>query len=369
MRTAKPTDRANGLAASPAASDVPGPLQDLHVAELSPLISPRALKAQLPASEHVQAVVVQARRDIQRIVRKDDPRLLVVIGPCSIHDTTAALEYAARLNELRAQYQDRLLILMRAYFEKPRTTVGWRGLINDPDMDGGFAMEKGLCAARKLLLTINAMGLPTAVEMLDPVTPQYFADLVSWGTIGARTTESQPHRAMASGLSMPIGFKNGTDGGYLVAIQAILSARGPHSFLGINQQGTCCVVRTQGNPDTMLILRGGSSGPNYQAAAIRAAADGLRAAGLPESMIVDCSHANSNYAPDKQADVWKTVLDERAQTGQAVIGLMVESHLGAGRQNIPPDRSQLQYGVSVTDGCIDWPTTERLLAYAYEQVG
>ncbi len=262
-----------------------------------------------------------------------------------------------------------LFIVMRTYFEKPRTTTGWRGLINDPHMDGSFAMEDGLHLARELLLRINAMGLPTAVEMLDPVTPQYFADLVSWGAIGARTAESQTHRAMASGLSMPIGFKNATDGNLQVAVDALVSARAPHSFLGIDQDGRSCVVKTTGNPDGVLILRGGTSGTNYHAVAILDAQAMLQAAKLPTAIIVDCSHANSRYHPAEQELVWKTVIRDREFTRNAVVGLMMESNLNAGKQAIPADRSQLRYGVSVTDGCIDWAATEGLLEVAYAALG
>ena len=338
---------------------------DLHIASLTPLISSGQLKAQLPVTDQVGLTVVTARQAIREIITQQDSRLLVIVGPCSIHDVAAAMEYASRLNTLRLRYADRLCIVMRTYFEKPRTTIGWRGLINDPHMDGSFAMEDGLRSARELLLRINSLGLPTAVEMLDPVTPQYFADLVSWGAIGARTAESQTHRALASGLSMPIGFKNGTDGNLQIAVDALLAARSPYSFLGIDPEGRACVVRTTGNPDGMLILRGGASGTNYHATAVLEAQRKLRVAHLPTAVVIDCSHANSRYDPAEQELVWKTTIRDRELTEHAVIGLMVESHLHAGKQPIPADLNQLQYGVSITDACVDWETTARMLAYAF----
>ena len=342
---------------------------DLHIAGLSPLISSGQLKELLPVTPAVGRTVVAARQAIRDIITGQDARQLVIVGPCSIHDVTGALAYAERLNTLRQRYVERLCIVMRTYFEKPRTTIGWRGLINDPYMDDSFAMEEGLRRARALLLSINSLGLPTAVEMLDPVTPQYFADLVSWGAIGARTAESQTHRAMASGLSMPIGFKNGTDGNLQIAVDALLSARAPHSFLGIDPDGRACVVKTTGNPDGMLILRGGASGTNYHATAVLEAQAKLRAAHLPTAVVIDCSHANSRYDPAEQELVWKTTIRDRELTARAVVGLMVESNLYGGKQPLPHDLSQLQYGVSVTDGCVDWATTERMLGYAFEALG
>ncbi len=342
---------------------------DLHVAALAPLIASHALKEELPITEAVCATVVTARRAIREIIARRDPRVLVVVGPCSIHDARAAYDYAERLNAARLRYADRLCLVMRTYFEKPRTTVGWRGLINDPHLDNSCAMEDGLRIARQLLLRINSLGLPTAVEMLDPVTPQYFADLVSWGSIGARTAESQTHRAMASGLSMPVGFKNGTDGNLQIAIDALVAARSPHSFLGMDADGRACVVKTTGNPDGMLILRGGTSGTNYHATAVMDAQDRLCAAHLPPAIVVDCSHANSRYHYAEQELVWKTVIRDRELTDRAVIGLMVESNLHAGKQPVPADLSRLQYGVSVTDACLDWERTAGLLAYAYEALG
>ena len=342
---------------------------DLHVTEFTPLIAPRELKAALPITDAVACAVVNARLAIREIIACRDPRLLVVVGPCSIHDVSTALEYAERLEVLRRRYAERFYLVMRTYFEKPRTTTGWRGLINDPHMDGSFAMEDGLRSARELLLRINTLGVPTAVEMLDPVTPQYFADLVSWGAIGARTAESQTHRAMASGLSMPIGFKNGTDGNVQVAVDALLSARAQHSFLGIDQDGRSCVVKTTGNPDGVLILRGGKSGTNYHATAILDAQARLQAANLPTAIMVDCSHANARNNPREQELVWKTVIRDREFTRNAVVGLMVESNLYADKQAIPANPAQLHYGVSVTDGCIDWESTERLFEEAFAALG
>lgn len=339
--------------------------ENLRITAMTPLIAPGALKAMLPLTRAVSDTVLSARTTISDILAHRDPRLLVIVGPCSIHDVSAAYEYAERLSELHRRYADAFYLVMRTYFEKPRTTVGWRGLINDPHLDGTCDMEAGLHAARELLLRINTLGLPTAVEMLDTVTPHYFADLVSFGAIGARTTESQPHRAMASGLSMPVGIKNGTNGSIQVAIDAMVAARAPQSFLGIDQDGHSCVVMTAGNPDCILILRGGKTVTNYHATAVLDAVEHLRAVQLPERVIVDCSHANSRYHPEEQELVWQSVLRDRALTRHAVVGVMVESNLHAGRQPFSPQRDSLRYGVSITDGCLGWETTERLLEEAY----
>lgn len=340
-------------------------LEDRHVRETAPLIAPRALKETLPANRAAEETVIHARAVIERIARREDPRLLVVVGPCSIHDPRAAQDYAALLNRVRPRYEDRLFIVMRAYFEKPRTTIGWRGLINDPHIDGSFDMATGIQRARELLLHITETGLPVATEMLDPITPQYFADLVSWAAIGARTTESQTHRALASGLSMPIGFKNGTDGAPQVAIDALVSAAHPHSFLGVSQDGGCCVVQTTGNPYGLLILRGGRSGPNYDADSLAAAARRLTAAGREPSLMIDCSHANSGYDCNAQVAVWQRVIAQRAAGNTSIVGVMVESNLVAGKQSIPADLADLRYGQSITDACVDWETTERMLDDAY----
>lgn len=344
-------------------------VEDLHIRELIPLVSPRLLKSQLPITEAVANTVAEARDTIRQIVRREDPRFLVVIGPCSIHDPAAAMAYAERLYEAQARFRERLFMIMRVYLEKPRTTIGWRGFLNDPYIDGSFDMATGLRMARELLLQINSMGLPIATEMLDPISPQYLADLVSLGSIGARTTEAQTHRAMVSGLSMPVGFKNSTDGDIQVAVNAVLSAAQPHSFFGIDQDGKGSVVKTGGNPDGLVMLRGGRRGPNYDAESIAQAEQLLRKAGLPQALMVDCSHANSNSDYTRQEQVWNTVLRQHLENRDAVIGMMVESNLCEGKQAIPTDLSQLKYGVSITDGCIGWETTIRMMEHAYNVLG
>jgi len=340
--------------------------QDLHVKEIVPLLPPRALKAQSPAGDAANATVARSRERIIRILRQEDPRLLVVIGPCSIHDEKSALEYAARLSKLQKEFAGKMEIVMRVYFEKPRTTIGWKGLINDPHMDGSQDIETGLKIARKLLLEITAMGLPAATEFLDPVVPQYIADLISWAAIGARTTESQTHREMASGLSMPVGLKNSTDGSLQVAIDAMGATRHPHSFLGMNEDGMTSIVRTNGNPDAHVVLRGGRAMTNYDAASIAAAEQKLIAEKLPPVLMVDCSHANSEKKFAKQEDVWRSVIQQRVEGTKSLIGMMVESHLHEGNQPIPANLVDLKYGVSITDSCIGWETTERMLRWGYE---
>jgi 3-deoxy-7-phosphoheptulonate synthase len=315
-------------------------------------------------SKQVEDTVVRSRRALQNIIDGLDPRLFVVVGPCSIHDVAAAMEYAGRLKELANAVQDALLVVMRVYFEKPRTTVGWKGLINDPDMDDSCDMEKGIRAARKLLLDLAAMGIPTATEALDPVMPQYMGDLISWTAIGARTTESQTHREMASGLSTPVGFKNGTDGGLHVAVNALRSTRQPHHFLGINQDGRPAVFHTRGNAYGHIVLRGGGGRPNYDSVCVALTEKALKDAGLPARIVIDCSHGNSNKDPSLQPLVAKDCLEQVVNGNRSIIGLMLESHLHAGSQEIPADRSKLRYGVSVTDACIDWPTTASLLKEA-----
>ena len=342
--------------------------QDLHVREIVRLVTPRALKSQLPASEPSTATVVRSRNTVTRILHQEDPRLLVVVGPCSIHDPAGAMEYANRLNALRREFTDRLEIVMRVYFEKPRTTVGWKGLINDPHMNGTHDIETGLKLARRLLLDITAMGLPTATEFLDPIIPQYTADLITWAAIGARTTESQTHRELASGLSMPVGFKNATDGSLQIAVDAMCSSRSAHSFLGIDQDGFTSIVRTAGNPDGHIVLRGGRQQTNFDAASIRDAESKLKQAGLPPVMMIDCSHANSGKQPAKQEDVWRSVIEQRLGGTRSLIGLMIESYLEEGAQPIPKNPAELRYGVSITDACISWETTERLLRWGYEAV-
>ena len=342
--------------------------QDLHVREIVRLASPRAIKELFPAMPETTATVVQSRERIIRILRQADPRLLVVVGPCSIHDEKGALEYANRLNVLRKELADRMEIVMRVYFEKPRTTIGWKGLINDPHLDGSHDVEAGLKIARRLLVQITGLGLPAATEFLDPIVPQYTADLVSWAAIGARTTESQTHREMASGLSMPVGYKNATDGSLQVAIDAMGAARSPHSFLGIDADGATGVVRTTGNPNGHVVLRGGRARTNYDAASIADAEAVLKKHNLSAVMMVDCSHANSEKQHARQEDVWRSVIERRANGTRSVIGMMVESHLNEGNQPFPKPVSELKYGVSITDACVNWETTERMLRWGYQQL-
>ena len=340
--------------------------QDLHVKEIVPLLSPRAMKALSPTPEKVNDFVAQSRDRVIRILNQEDPRLLVVIGPCSIHDEKSALEYATRLAKLQKEFADKMEIVMRVYFEKPRTTIGWKGLVNDPHLDGSQDIETGLKIARKLLLQINALGLPAATEFLDPIVPQYIADLITWAAIGARTTESQTHREMASGLSMPVGLKNATDGSLQVAIDAMGATRHPHSFLGLNEDGVTSIVRTNGNPNAHVVLRGGRAMTNYDAASIKAAEAKLVSEKLPPVLMVDCSHANSEKKFAKQEDVWRSVVAQRTGGTKSLIGLMVESHLNEGNQPIPKNISELRYGVSITDSCIGWEATERMLRWGYE---
>lgn len=337
------------------------PLENLRVRGVTRLITPTQIKEQLPASPAQMETVQRGREQARAILRGEDDRLLVVVGPCSIHDPEAALEYARRLAALSKEVADRYLIVMRVYFEKPRTTVGWKGLINDPLMDDSCDMAHGIALARKILLDITSLGLPTATEFLDPIIPQYIADLISWSAIGARTTESQTHREMASGLSMPVGFKNGTDGGVQVAIDAMRSSRTPHSFLGIDQDGSTSIVKTTGNPDGHVVLRGGRNGTNYEANQVTAACEALKKSNLHPAVMVDCSHANSNKDPKRQPIVWQSILDQRAEGRREIIGAMLESNLQFGAQNLGTDPSALQYGVSITDACMDWEMTEALL--------
>jgi 3-deoxy-7-phosphoheptulonate synthase len=342
--------------------------QDLHVREIVPLLSPKALRALSPTPERVNDFVAQARERVIRILNRQDSRLLVVVGPCSIHDEKSALEYAARLAKLRKEVSDKMEIVMRVYFEKPRTTIGWKGLVNDPHLDGSQDIEAGLKLARKILLAVNGLELPAATEFLDPIVPQYIADLITWAAIGARTTESQTHREMASGLSMPVGLKNATDGSLQVAIDAMGATRHPHSFLGLNEDGITAIVRTAGNPHAHVVLRGGRAMTNYDAASIAAAEKKLAAENLPPVLMVDCSHANSEKKFAKQEEVWHSVIEQRAGGTQSVIGLMVESHLHEGNQPIPKNKSELKYGVSITDSCVNWETTERMLRWAHAQL-
>ncbi len=341
---------------------------NVHIARMTPLITPAQLMDQLPATPSVEESVLEGRRHLRRILDGEDQRFVAVVGPCSIHEESAAIEYAARLGQLSERVKDRLLVIMRVYFEKPRTTVGWKGLIYDPHLDDSFDMGVGLQKARKLLLKVAAMGLHTGTEFLDPIVPQYLADLVAWATIGARTTESQTHRQMASGLSMPVGFKNGTDGNTAVAINAMLSAQSQHGFLGVDMDGKACVVQTTGNPDGHLVLRGGDQGPNYGKSAIAGAQKQLESAGLRPRLIVDCSHGNSNKDHKRVAQAWRDVVEQRAEGNADIIGCMMESHLFPGNQKLNGGLSSLKYGVSITDSCVGWEETEALLNWAYDRL-
>jgi 3-deoxy-7-phosphoheptulonate synthase len=336
-------------------------LQNINVASSELLPTPEQIKRDLPLPPASEEFVFRSRAAVQRILDREDPRLFVVVGPCSIHDPRAAREYAGRLRGLAQRVERTMLVLMRVYFEKPRTTIGWKGLINDPDMDDSFHIEKGIRLARELLLHLAESGLPAATEALDPIMPQYLSELVTWTAIGARTTESQTHREMASGLSTPVGFKNGTDGSLSVAINALQSARSPHHFLGITQQGQSAVFRTRGNHYGHIVLRGGGGRPNYDSVSVALCERELESAGLPARIVVDCSHGNSNKDPGLQSPVAENVANQILEGNRSLVGLMLESHLHWGQQPIPGDRSQLQYGVSVTDACIDWETTEGLL--------
>jgi 3-deoxy-7-phosphoheptulonate synthase len=343
-------------------------LQNVNVTGLDPLLTPRGLDGRWPVPERAYDTVRGGRQTIEAILRGEDRRLLVVVGPCSIHDPVAARDYAARLARLHHDLAQTLYIVMRVYFEKPRTTVGWKGLINDPHLDGSFDMPEGLRLARQLLLEVAELGLPTGTEFLDPVTPQYLDDLVAWAAIGARTTESQTHRQMASGLSMPVGYKNSTTGQVQVAIDAMNAARHPHHFVGIDETGRACVVQTLGNPDGHLILRGGAGKPNYHPDSVADAAKQLADAGLAPRLMVDCSHANSGKKHQQQATVWNSLIQQRlkstAQSPSPVCGAMLESFIEPGNQKIPADRTQLTYGQSITDACIDWDQTQKLLKTA-----
>ncbi len=334
-------------------------LDDLNIDSIEALMTPEQLKQQLPLAGDALESVRNARQTIFDILDRKDPRLFVVVGPCSIHDVDAALEYAQRLKKLAEEVQDTIYLVMRVYFEKPRTSVGWKGLINDPYMDDTFKIEEGLTKGRKLLLDIASMGLPTSTEALDPISPQYLQDIIAWSAIGARTTESQTHREMSSGLSSAVGFKNGTDGGLTVAINAMQSVSSAHRFLGINSQGQVSVVKTKGNPYAHVVLRGGSAGPNYDSVHVAQCEAALQKGKVSSNIMIDCSHANSNKDPAVQSLVLKDVTHQILEGNQSIIGLMLESNINFGNQSIPKDLSQLKYGVSVTDACIDWAETER----------
>lgn len=341
---------------------------NLKITAITPIIAPADLRQVFPLSEKDRAFVSRSREQIKDIIQRRDKRLIVVVGPCSIHDTEAALEYAGRLAELSRRVDDQLLLIMRVYFEKPRTTVGWKGLINDPDMNGTHLISKGLGIARGLLSRMTSLEVPVANEMLDPITPEYVADLISWGAIGARTTESQTHREMSSGLSFPVGFKNGTDGNLQIAIDAMKAAQHQHSFLGINREGRASIIQTSGNPDVHIVLRGGSKRVNYNSEDIAYTEEQLNKNGLLPTIMVDCSHGNSNKDYQKQSEVLECVVDQLLAGNSSISGVMIESNIEAGSQKIPADIGHLKYGVSITDACIDWATTEKILLNAHARL-
>ena len=332
--------------------------ENLNIESNKRLITPDRLKAELPLSEAQSEAVKAAREVAFSILRREDPRLFLVIGPCSVHDSEQALDYARRLKRLADRVSDALYLVMRVYFEKPRTSIGWKGMINDPFLDDSFKVEEGLRKGRRLLQDIVDIGLPTSTEALDPISPQYLQDLICWSAVGARTTESQTHREMSSGLSSAIGFKNGTDGGWMVAVNAMQSVSKPHRFLGINGKGQVSVVTTRGNPHAHVVLRGGSNGPNYDSVHVAQCELALANGGVSRNIMIDCSHANSDKKPEMQPLVLKDITHQILEGNQAIIGAMLESNINAGRQDIPADRSQLKYGVSVTDACMGWDMTE-----------
>ncbi|MBK9797761.1 MAG: 3-deoxy-7-phosphoheptulonate synthase [Holophagaceae bacterium] len=336
-------------------------LENLNIDGFDRMPSPAEVHAALPVSDEVAGTVATGRRDLQQILSREDHRLMVVVGPCSIHDPVAGLDYARRLRALADEVSDTLLLVMRVYFEKPRTAVGWKGFINDPRMDDSFHIEEGILRSREFLIRIGELGLPTATEALDPISPQYLGDLIAWTAIGARTSESQTHREMSSGLSTPVGFKNATDGDLGAAINGILSAAHPHSFLGINDQGLAAIVRTRGNAQGHLVLRGGSGRPNYDTVSISLAEAALRKAGLAENIVVDCSHANSLKNPRLQPLVLQDCAHQILRGNGSIVGVMVESFLEEGSQPIPADLSTLRYGCSVTDACLGWDDTAAML--------
>ena len=338
-------------------------LNNVNVVSQELLPTPESIKQQLPITDKATSTVMTGRKTVQRILDSEDPRLFIVVGPCSIHDLDAAREYAGRLKRLADKVSDTLVLIMRVYFEKPRTTVGWKGLINDPDMDDSFHIEKGLYLARQFLLEVADLGLPAATEALDPIVPQYLSELVTWTAIGARTTESQTHREMSSGLSTPVGFKNGTDGSLSVAINALRSAAYPHHFLGINTQGQCARFRTRGNRYGHIVLRGGNK-PNYDAVSVTIAEKSLEEAGMPVNIMIDCSHGNCMKDPELEPLVLKNCVDQILEGNRSIVGMMVESNLEWGNQPLIEDHSRMRYGVSITDPCIDWKTTETLLCEA-----
>ena len=341
---------------------------DLHVASAIPLLAPRELKERLPITDDSAETVLRSREAIAAILSDRDPRLIAVVGPCSIHDPRAAAEYARRIKGLQEEVSDVFLIIMRVYFEKPRTALGWRGLILDPNLDGSYDIDRGLHVAREILLSATGIGVPAGSEMLDPIIPQYIDDLVSWASIGARTIESQTHREMASGLSMPVGFKNGTDGSIETAVNAMVSSLRPHSFIGIDQQGNTAVINTTGNDVVHVILRGGRSGANYHSWDIVRVEEMLRRRNLPNNILVDCSHGNSGKDPSRQPAVLTDVIEQRAQGRKSIKGIMLESNLVGGRQDYTGNVQSLVYGQSLTDACMDWGETENTIRSAAEKL-
>ena len=348
---------------------LPSATRDVHIESTEPLITPIDLVNKLPITPQIERTVISGRDQVRSILNGQDKRLMMIVGPCSIHNEEAALEYAQRLVDFSKKLSDRLLILMRVYFEKPRTTIGWKGYIYDPHLDGTLDIETGLHRARALLLKIGEIGMYAGTEFLDPAVPQYLAGLVAWSTLGARTPARQIHRQMASGLSMPVGFKNGTDGNAQIAVDAMVSARSPHGFLGLDHQGRTALIRTTGNPDGHIVLRGGNSGPNFGAVTIDQAQKQLKAAGVRSQLLVDCSHGNSSKDHTKQAKAFKDVVEQRVEGNTDIIGCMVESNLAPGKQDLGDDPSQLNYGVSITDACIGWKETEELLTWTHAKVG
>lgn len=342
--------------------------ENVNIESYQTLISPEELKSKLPLEGQTLENVRTFRQTIRDILDRKDPRIFIVVGPCSIHDVDAALDYARRLKKLAEEVKDTIFIVMRVYFEKPRTSVGWKGLINDPYLDDTFKIEDGLYIGRKLLLDLSEMGLPTSTEALDPISPQYLHDIITWSAIGARTTESQTHREMSSGLSSPVGFKNGTDGGLTVAINALQAVSKPHRFLGIDPAGKVSIIHTKGNPYGHIVLRGGNGVTNYDSVSVAQCEKQCEAAKVTSNIMIDCSHANSNKDPSLQPLVLENVTNQILEGNDSIVGLMIESNLNFGRQDIPDDLSQLQYGVSVTDGCIDWETTETSIREAAEKL-
>lgn len=341
---------------------------NLKIKSITPIIAPTDLRQVFPLNEGGSEFITSSREQIKSILHGRDKRLMIVVGPCSIHDTKGAVDYAERLSALAAELSDQLFIIMRVYFEKPRTTVGWKGLINDPDMDSSHKISKGLGVARGLLCKMTELRLPVANEMLDPITPEYLADMICWGAIGARTTESQTHRELASGLSFPIGFKNGTDGNLQIAMDAMVAALHSHSFLGINREGLTSIVQTTGNPDVHIVLRGSGKKPNYHPEDIARTEEMLEKGGLFPTIMVDCSHGNSEKNHEKQPAVLDAVITQIENGNRSISGVMIESYLEGGNQSISADRSKLKYGVSITDKCIDWVTTERILRDAHARL-